>query len=502
MNNLYINLKNMALPQIIGHYSKFIISKTYKKNVKGLEGDYKLSDDEFVMIFNSYACFNYLYMKTDLNFLVESIFFSITEKFCSILLKEGNEYSIINALIVNLFDKVYNVIKNGYYEEKDIQVLIDTLYDTIIEYSGYCTEINYISFVLLYCNEFKEQKMNYKLYTVCAFFRGLNPINFAKTFNKISFNKNEKYFSNIEKYFSQITNKSSSENNITISTDINNNSINIQIKENIAEGEDIINKEKINYKNGKLDDNNKGANIKDNLNASEIEGKEKNILENKEQEEINLNFLYKRIQKLEIELVASKEKEKNLENSLKQMEKNYKESEKKFKTTTEKFNEFKRQTSLNNSKFLEKIQNLNNEIGKLNSTIKQIKFRDISKIIINEYIEKYSHDIKIPFNKKNKAYYIIEKKLKGKEKNYFKMICDKYYDSNEDSHFSGILKNYIKNNNKLSRCEITEKIIKEYLFHILEINKNENYTTEINFIIHLFDLNNIVSFLYNTKKYF
>lgn len=74
MNNLYINLKNMALPQIIRHYSKFIISKTYDKNDEE-EGDYKLSDDEFEMIFNSYSSFNDLYMEKDLNFLVDSIFF-------------------------------------------------------------------------------------------------------------------------------------------------------------------------------------------------------------------------------------------------------------------------------------------------------------------------------------------------------------------------------------------------------------------------------------------
>ena len=495
MNNLYINLKNMALPQIIRHYSKFIISKTYNKNDEE-EGDYKLSDDEFEMIFNSYSSFNDLYMEKDLNFLVDSIFSSITEKCASICLKDGNEFRTINALIVNLFDKIYSVIKNGYYEERDIKVLIDTLYDTIKEYSDYCTEINYISFVLLYCDEFKEEKMDYKLYTVCAFFRGLNPINFAKTFNKITFNKNENYFPNIEKFYTQISSQNSSESNITISTEINNNNTNnTQIKENNIDEKDIFNKEKLQNKGGKLDDSIKGKNIKDNLYTGDKVGTEKNILKNKKEEEINLNSLYERIQKLEIELAASKKKENDLESSLKQMEQ-------KYKRTNETLNELKRKTSLNNSKFLEKIQNLNDEIGKLNVTIKKIKFRDISKIIINQYIEKFSHNIKISLNKKDKAYYVIEKILKDKEKIYFKKICDKYYNSNEESHFSGLLKNYMKNDEKISYNKITEKIIKDYLLHILEISKNENYRTEMNFIIKLFHLNNIAAFLCKAKKYF
>ena len=199
MINLYINLKNILLPQIINYYKKNIISQR-NKNLYTHE-DMSLTHEDFVFIFESYSCYHELYVKNDLYFLVDSIFSAFTEKCNSIYLKERNEYIIVNALIERLLELIYETVKDGYYDNDEIQSLIDVLFNTIKEYLCFYNEISYISFVISYCDKFKQEKINNKLYTICTFFKGLNKDNLQSTFNKIDIPNGDQFYSNIEKYY-------------------------------------------------------------------------------------------------------------------------------------------------------------------------------------------------------------------------------------------------------------------------------------------------------------
>lgn len=533
MINLYINLKNILLPQIINYYKKNIISQRNKKKEKSeylyAHEDTSLTHEDFLFIFESYSCYHELYVKNDLYFLVDSIFSAFTENCNYLYLKERNEYIIVNALIERMFELIYATIKDGYYDNEEIQSLIDALYNTMKEYLGFSNEISYISFVLSYCEKYKEEKIDGKLFTVCTFFKGLNKHNFQTTFNKIDIPNGDQFYSNVEKYYEIFFGEKCEEKFLDVNNSSNNenkdkdkekeeHNLNDKINDNNSTKEKDNNKNEINeslmMKKEEKNDNNIIINInKDNKCANESSIVEKNDLKYKEEEENNISLL-ERIKELENSIQESKknfvECEENfnqkLKQALKEAEENFnkklkqvlKESEeksnKKLKESEEKFKQFKKQTSINNIKFIEKISNLNEEINKLNSSMKQIKFRDISKEIIKNYIQENNTKevLSLP-NKKEKAYYITKNYLKGKEKKYFELIVKKYYLSNEQSHFSGLIRDYIKSDIN-SNNEIKKMIVKEYLLNILEIDKKENYEKEKNFIVNLFGLKHIISF--------
>ena len=475
--NLYVNLKNLSLPQIINHYRKYCLLGQNKK--LDLDEDKEgLNPEEFDLILCSYSFYKDIYLKNDTYFLIDSFITSITNKKISIYLKDGNDYEIVNNLIDCLIDKIYDTFKLGYFEDNEVSLLINNLYDTILEYMEYSIDFNYIKFVHSYCNELNDDKNNIKLVTICKFFQGLNPDNFIDTFNKIKIPKGECYYANIEKYYSQIHGKNDTEkkniNNSFLANEIFLNNDNKNILCDNDEKIPIKNRKKINNKNAfenvqVNDENNKIKNIINEQTRENDEHKKDDIIDindnkefdkrvNMEKNEIKnnddtneKNNMFEKIKKLELELKASEDKEKQIQND---------------------FIEFKTQTSLN-------IINL-----------------------LNNYIEKYTEEISFISNKKDKAYYIGDKILKGKEKCYFNKIIKKYYHSNDESHFSGLIKNYQDNTKKLINTEIANLILKEYLLHIPEIDKNVNYSKEKNYIIKLFDLNKIISYLYKTKKYF
>ena len=82
---------------------------------------------------------------------------------------------------------------------------------------------------------------------------------------------------------------------------------------------------------------------------------------------------------------------------------------------------------------MKKLQNIQDELSELKKEMKIINFKDISKIIINNYITKYKTELTSLYNKKEKAYHLLSF-LKGKEKDYLKKILDTYYNSTIKSH--------------------------------------------------------------------
>lgn len=128
-------------------------------------------------------------------------------------------------------------------------------------------------------------------------------------------------------------------------------------------------------------------------------------------------------------------------------------------------------------KLIEKLSNSNTQIKielfKLKKQIKQINYRDISKIIINNYINKYETKFKQNKelkNKKEKAIYIC-KLLIGHEKQCYEKIVIKYYVSNINSHISTIFDEYGKKyivGASYDENNFIEKVYEDYRSKILE----------------------------------
>ena len=209
INNLYINIKILSLPKIIYHYSNVILSsnESFSKEGKKELDEKQLTNEEFEIMLNSYIIFNELYIKGDSFYLFESIFSSITNSINSIYLTKGVEFKIVNNLIDILFENIFEFIKLGFYEDNDIKILVQNLYESIKEYLSYSLDINYILFVDTYCNKFRQDKMDEKLYLVCSFFKGLNPLIFDNTFKNINYKYGKDHFNNIDKYYAQIMEK-------------------------------------------------------------------------------------------------------------------------------------------------------------------------------------------------------------------------------------------------------------------------------------------------------
>jgi len=516
MNIRYLNIKKFILPQIILQYSNLLLPLEKKKVINN-------EDIEALKnIFNSYSIFNQLYGKGNLYFLVDSIFSGINN-FKSIYLDNVNESNLVNQLIETLFDSIYEFIKTCFYDEHDIKNLIKKLYKIIEEYAGFSNQINYILFVDLYCNKFKEDNIDKELFIVCLFFKGLNINNFKETFKKLNFCYGGEHYRNIEKYYNQIKGTNYSEKIIGSSDNKNKalfetkkknfkyenkiadlspkqasniseqnfekemnppiiNEISIKKndkigyeknKENLKAKEVDTNKTEANNnelkclfesQNEKRDDVKEEKNKKSERKIFELEKmfmeirkklgeslKKNKELENKFDEsekrkkelEDKFDESEKRKKELENKFDESEKRKKELENKFDESEKENKElekklnskiieSEKKFNSSEKQFNkklkEIKKKINETESKLKEsenkllyKIKIQNKEINKLKSELKVIKFRDISKIIINDYIDKYSNKLKRDINKKTKVYSIAEL-LQGKEKNFLPIL--------------------------------------------------------------------------------
>ena len=184
-----------------------------------------------------------MYGKGCLFFLMDSIFSSITTNLNSIYLIKGNEYRTVNSLITCLFESIYESTKMGYYDDNDINRLIETLYDIIKEYVAYSSEINYILFVKAYCDKFKNKENNEKMYLICQFFKGLNPLNFESTFKEIDYIYGKDHFDNIEIYYNQINKKINADEISSSSEEINETANNINNETSFKFNDDIKKKD-------------------------------------------------------------------------------------------------------------------------------------------------------------------------------------------------------------------------------------------------------------------
>ena len=617
--NKYINLKNLFLSHIIKKYSRY--SEVFiEEEEEEFEDKETFNNISYKYFFESYACFNEMFGKGDLFYLVDSIFTAITENINTIYLAKGNDFENINSLCDALFDNIYESINLCYYNDNDIDILIKTLYDTIKEYKEYTFDINYIIFVEAYCNKFKEVQLNEKLYMVCSFFKGLNPLNFENTFKEINYCHGKDHFNNIDKYYRQIYPKSDKDEMSESSEEITNNS-NKKKEDSLGHLDDIKEKKSlknisyINYntigqsdintsKEDSINKDNKGNNDKQEYNiikeddnennkiGSIIEdnkvnnkSQEKNVIKeddnennkvgstnkdnnsnnekngqkiksNKAYDETRVNqkiesksnndgetnikdisYLFEKIKKLVSEIEYFKESKKESEQKFIEYDKKLKESnkeceklkesykecekkllehdkklkeslkskkacEKKIKKTEKEVNNLKDCISTQKKEYNISIQKLKKEIFELKSEMKTIKFRDISKMIINNYISKYLNLIKEINNKKDKAYKIADF-LNGNEKLYYMTLINKYYESNKSSHITGYIEEYKKKDIiGLSKDDdITRKLINEYISTIFQIKNDENFSEKKKFISDLFNLPPIVTYLCKNNIY-
>jgi len=571
--NKYINLKNLFLSHIIKNYSRNqdIVFEGEDEETKGAE---ILNNVALMYYFESYSCFNDMYGKGCLFYLVDSVFSAITKNINCIYLKKGNDFQNVNALIDTLFDNIYESINLCYYDDNDINILINTLYETIKEYMEYSLDINYIIFVVNYCNKFKEGQHNEKLYMICSFFKGLNELNFKNTFKKINFCHGEDHHNNIEKYYKQIYPKTDKDEASESFEELINNSNDIKKEESLGYNKDIKEKKfqaftsDINYinekkecneikevyinksKEGNINKEKKGNNesqgnnklkevdINNNKegalnedNKVKIENQEKNAIKqvdndnnkegstnednkdnnNKKKQKANANkdndgeskikeisFWIEEVKKLKSEMEYFKKSKKESETKIiEEYEKKLIKSEKRI------FTKYEKKLMESETKFTNNIKKLNKEVVELKSELKKIKFRDISKVIINNYISKYSDQIAQFKNKKEKAYN-ISNSLKGKEKFYYDKIIDKYYKSNRASHITGYIEEFQKNNiiGFSKNDDIIKKLINDYIYTIFGIDNNENYKEKKKFISNLFNLPPIVSYLCEKNIYY
>ena len=553
-NNLYINIKNRSLPQIINLYIKKIQGELEFADDDDKENP-KLTKEEFKIVFNSYISYHELYIKGDLFSLIDSLFSSVTPNFNSVLLRKGNEYITINSLIETLLEQIYESIKSGFYDDNEIRYLIDTLYDSFKEYLGYSNQINYIKFVDIYCTKFRKEKTDPKLYLICSFFRGLNPLVFEDVFKNIDFCLGKDHFNNIEKYYKQMKTESDSDKIIESCEEINNLN---SIKENISyessdekksespeneikkigeliyldekQNTEIVKKpidsdetstnEECKLKNDKNDisfksNNDENNEYIENINNEANELNSENLFE-------TIQFLKNKIIKIEKQLKESDNKYKESQKQYKESQKKYKESQKKYKESQKQYKEYQNKYEVSQKKyeesqknyevsqknyeeskklFINKIKKQNKEIEELKSEMKSIKFRDVSKLIINKYVNKYSKVLPQSYNNKKDQVYGIAELLKGKEKLYFQQLIDKYYHSNDESHFTGLLAEY-KNieTNGPSNNTITQNMIKNYIIHIFGIEEKETYKKKKEYLVKLFGLESVISYLFINKN--
>ena len=179
----------------------------------------------------------------------------------------------------------------------------------------------------------------------------------------------------------------------------------------------------------------------------------------------------------------------------------YQNVQEKLKETDEKYKLVKEELKEVKKKEIDGQIKIKSELFKLKKEMKQISYRDISRSIINNYIEKYGNKLIKENNlkkKKDKAKKIVTY-LKGKESAYYNKIVDKYFDSNYKSHISKIFNDFGKNSIiglELEKNDIIDKIFSDYCSTILEEKIDNNNTV----IEQFFEIKKIINDLYDMQN--
>ena len=465
----YINEMRKSLFNIILYYYKIILINCNEGKNSLPESD-NLLYTELKNSLQRYICFNELFDEGEIVKFVNCLYKTITKDAKPIYLKQGPDISLINNIIKYIFEQILdNFELKNYYEKTNMNNLYDLISAIINNLSEETLDDNYAKFITKYCQYYKQGNKN----IVISFFSGLNPDNFKKTFNNLNFNGNEDYYDNIKFYIGQISHKKkkkSKKENPTIQINNSNN-------------ETPQNKNSIKIKQDTIHDTSKNdKNINASINIENVASIDNNkILDVNNSEKQKSEELMKEFQEMKNEIKLLKEKNQKMEDIIENMSK----ENNKIKNE---FNKFKDKAQFSQVE-------IKTELFKLKKEIKQISYRDISKLIINNYINKYKNRLEQEKNlktKKDKAMAII-KYLVEPELTYYNKIVNKYYDSNYLSHISKIFKDFGMNyiiGLKIEKNEIIDKIFIDYCKIILEekINFNNNNTL----IEELFGLKKII----------
>ena len=150
-------------------------------------------------------------------------------------------------------------------------------------------------------------------------------------------------------------------------------------------------------------------------------------------------------------------------------------------------------------KLVNSLVEMKSQLFSMKNEMKQISYRDISKPIINSYINKYNNELgkeKNIKNKKDKAIKII-KYIKGNESAYYEKLVKKYYDSNHVSYISKVFNDFGLNyiiGLTYNKNELIDKVYAEYCKIFLEEKNNIKAWDEID---NLFGVKKIISDLLN-----
>ena len=496
----YTNNIQRTLWKIIVIYNHIVLD-LYK------EGEIEIQDS-FIEIFTKsnligllqrYLCYNDLCCEGEITNFIKILCNAFTFQLKSLYLTEGNDCEIINELIKIIFRKIDEQFQFKKYSNKR---QMNELYESIAYNIKNCCEItdeqNYAKFVIEYCNNFNQGNKSISQ----IFLEGLNKKNLKNCFKEIQIeNNNDNFYANIDKYMDDIktvkknkkinmlhekqkneipnvimnneeTPLNNEEEKDEIKNDnienINNEMVTLNEKNNInINDEDIDNKNNDNNSNindEDIDNKNNDNNININDGVINNKNKDKNTEENIEEKKkdnkkdmaLFKQLLEEEIHKVDLKYeIKIKEQNKINENIKKELEK-CKES---------------------NIKMENKLLNMKNELFELKKDMKKINYRDISKIIINEYISRFKSQLPNTLNyKEEKAYYVLTL-LEGKEKECMQKIVNTYYDSNIKSHISHVINKYNKKNivgSSFDKNYVINSISNDYCQKIIDEKNDDN----------------------------
>ena len=460
----YIIEKRKSLASVILYYFKAILEDdNNEKNTDVSQSNLLIQglNDSF----QRYMCFNNLYDEGEISNFVYCLFKVITSNVKSLYLTKGPEYLLINGTIKYILEEIIKsfTIAN-YFQKSKMNIMYDNIANIINILAEESFEENYAKLVVEYCKRFNQGNRN----IVFTFFLGLNPDYFREAFNCLKFpdNKNEDFYQNIQDYIGQISSKKKKRIKKDKKLLIN----------NIEEKKD---NEDNNSQYIKSKDN--GNETKDNLTN---QNKDYPYISNEKIEKINTEDI-KKIIECNNQLMLKNE-ELMLKND---------EAMNEIKDVKKQNEEIIQEGDKKTQKLMNSIVKMKSQLCSMKNEMRQISYRDISKLIINNYIDKYEKKLGKEMNikkRKDKANKIIEY-IKGNESTYYKRLVNKYYDSNHVSHISKVFEDlglkyiigltYNKN-------ELIDKILADYCKIFLEEN-NDNKT--LNEIDNLFCVKKIIS---------
>ena len=430
------------------------------------EEDELETDDSFLLfqtksnligMLQKYVCYIDFYCNGEISSFITILCKAFTYNLNCLYLKEGNDYALVNNLINVIFREIGEKFKfKDYSNKKKMNELYDSIAETINNFCDITVGQNYANFVLEYCRYYNPgNKAIAKL-----FIEGLNKNNLKYCFEKILINNDDNFYACIDKYIYDIKS-------------VRNSKKNRKLKDNekIGKNKEV---EINNFKNDKIPIKNEERKIEENYDIKD-ESLDNSINEIRQNQE---SIETKEIDNKTSEEMDNKDIEKKIESRIKdtdvnELKEQIKKIDLKIKRQNQQIEKFKadftQKFEESHLKMMKKLQNIQNEISELKKEMKRINSRDISKIIINDYITKYKIKLSSSYDKKEKVYHILSL-LNGKEKDYVKKILDTYYDSNIRSHIIYAIEELNKRNIIGSPYDINyvvNIIIKDYCNNVL-----------------------------------